>query len=337
MATGDDLLVFLYDDKGTPYGVFTVLGGVQQYFFYLYNAQGDVIAIIDDYAERVVNYEYSAWGELLSVTGSKADTVGVLNPFRYRGYCYDTETGLYYLNSRYYDPVTQRFVNGDGLLCANSNIFVTSIFAYCSNSPINCSDASGYADSRIPPYWELGGFKYDGSMRDFRRAEKGLPPLAYEQYMNSLKENDVGNRLISKDSSASNNVKSNNITSNNISAAQNLNFATISLGYNTLITAASSLNATTCLEAATMSGFGYLVTTPVNITLNWANPSLSRGQKIMMTSYELAVAAVGIAISVVLACAPVTLPIYVPIAAGLIYSCSTYCIGNELIRVTAPR
>lgn len=57
----------------------------------------------------------------------------------------------------------------------------------------------------------------------------------------------------------------------------------------------------------------------------------------MMTSYELAVAAVGIAISVVLACAPVTLPICVPIAAGLIYSCSTYFIGNELIRVTAPR
>ena len=103
------------------------------------------------------------------------------------------------------------------------------------------------------------------------------------------------------------------------------------------MTAASSLNATTCLEAATMSGFGYLVTTPVNIALNWANPSLSRGQKIMMTSYELAVAAVGIAISVVLACAPVTLPICVPIAAGLIYSCSTYFIGNELIRVTAPR
>ena len=61
MATGDDLLVFLYDDKGTPYGMLTVLDGVQQYFFYLYNAQGDVIAIIDDYAERVVNYEYSAW------------------------------------------------------------------------------------------------------------------------------------------------------------------------------------------------------------------------------------------------------------------------------------
>ena len=111
--------------------MFTVLDGVQQYFFYLYNAQGDVIAIIDDYAERVVNYEYSAWGELLSVTGSKADTVGTLNPFRYRGYCYDTETGLYYLNSRYYGPVTQRFVNADGLLATGA--ILTGVDAFTTS------------------------------------------------------------------------------------------------------------------------------------------------------------------------------------------------------------
>ena len=143
MATGDDLLVFLYDDKGTPYGVFTVINGFAQYFFYLYNAQGDVIAIIDDYAERVVNYEYSAWGELLSVTGSKADTVGVLNPFRYRGYCYDTETGLYYLNSRYYDPVTQRFLNGDGAVGINDDMSTYNQFVYCGNNPVVRYDASG--------------------------------------------------------------------------------------------------------------------------------------------------------------------------------------------------
>ena len=143
IATGDDLLVFLYDDKGTPYGVFTVLDGVQQYFFYLYNAQGDVIAIIDDYAERVVNYEYSAWGELLSVTGSKADTVGMLNPFRYHCYCYDTETGLYYLNSRYYDPTTQRFLNGDKYASSGAGIIGFNMFTYCLNDPILLADNSG--------------------------------------------------------------------------------------------------------------------------------------------------------------------------------------------------
>ena len=144
MAIGDDMYVFFYDDKGTPYGVFTLIDGVQQHLFYLYNAQGDVIAIIDDYAERVVNYEYSAWGELLSVTGSKADTVGTLNPFRYRGYCYDTETGLYYLNSRYYDPITQRFLNGDGEISGVGNsIQGYNLFAYCFNNPICMDDADG--------------------------------------------------------------------------------------------------------------------------------------------------------------------------------------------------
>ena len=143
MATGDDLIVFLYDDKGTPYGMFTVLDGVQQYFFYLYNAQGDVIAIIDDYAERVVNYEYSAWGELLSVTGSKADTVGVLNPVRYRGYCYDTETGLYYVSSRYYDPAVGRWINADGLVSTGQGILGNNMFAYCLNNPVNYEDSDG--------------------------------------------------------------------------------------------------------------------------------------------------------------------------------------------------
>ena len=144
LAIGDDMYVFFYDDKGTPYGVFTLIDGVQEHLFYLYNAQGDVIAIIDDYAERVVNYEYSAWGELLSVTGSKADTVGTLNPFRYRGYCYDTETGFYYLNSRYYDPVTQRFVNGDGEISGVGNsIQGYNLFAYCFNNPICMDDADG--------------------------------------------------------------------------------------------------------------------------------------------------------------------------------------------------
>ena len=146
MATGDDLLVFLYDDKGTPYGVFTVLDGVQQYFFYLYNAQGDVIAIIDDYAERVVNYEYSAWGELLSVTGSKADTVGTLNPFRYRGYCYDTETGFYYVSSRYYDPAVGRWINADTtdiLSLTYHHPGQYNLFSYCNNNPANDRDDDG--------------------------------------------------------------------------------------------------------------------------------------------------------------------------------------------------
>ena len=152
MATGDDMYVFFYDDKGTPYGVFTLIDGVQEHLFYLYNAQGDVIAIIDDYAERVVNYEYSAWGELLSVTGSKADTVGTLNPFRYRGYCYDTETGFYYVSSRYYDPEIGRWINADGYVSTGQGVLGNNMFAYCGNNPVNRVDHTGQFWSEI---WEF--------------------------------------------------------------------------------------------------------------------------------------------------------------------------------------
>ena len=152
MATGDDMYVFFYDDKGTPYGVFTLIDGVQEHLFYLYNAQGDVIAIIDDYAERVVNYEYGAWGELLSVTGSKADTVGVLNPFRYRGYCYDTETGFYYVSSRYYDPEIGRWINADGYVSTGQGVLGNNMFAYCGNNPVNRVDHTGQFWSEI---WEF--------------------------------------------------------------------------------------------------------------------------------------------------------------------------------------
>ncbi len=72
-----------------------------------------------------------------------ASTLGVDNPFRYRGYYYDEESGLYYLNSRYYDPVTGRFINADGYLGANGDMLAYNLFAYCSNNPINYSDPTG--------------------------------------------------------------------------------------------------------------------------------------------------------------------------------------------------
>ena len=69
--------------------------------------------------EKVVTYRYDAWGNILSITGTLASTIGNANPFRYRGYYYDTDTGFYYLNSRYSDPASGRFINADGIICAN--------------------------------------------------------------------------------------------------------------------------------------------------------------------------------------------------------------------------
>ena len=79
----------------------------------IYNLQGDVVALIDANGTQVVEYGYDAWGNPISKTGSLAATIGTLNPFRYRGYVYDEETGLYYLRSRYYHPVWKRFITSD--------------------------------------------------------------------------------------------------------------------------------------------------------------------------------------------------------------------------------
>ena len=93
----------------------------------------------------VVRYAYDAWGKVLSITGSMADTLGVQNPLRYRGYVYDQETGLYYLQSRYYNPEIGRFINADALIATGQGILGNNMFAYCNNNPVIFEDASGHA------------------------------------------------------------------------------------------------------------------------------------------------------------------------------------------------
>ena len=117
--------------------------------FYLYNAQGDVVAIANYSGEVVVEYTYDAWGNPLSCTGSLADTLGKKNPFRYRGYVYDEETGLYYLKSRYYDPRVGRFICADSQFDKNAGLLKASLFTYCANNPVGLVDSSGLAIGTI--------------------------------------------------------------------------------------------------------------------------------------------------------------------------------------------
>ena len=135
--TGDDDLWFLYDSDGTRVG-FTYNGAA---YYYTANAQGDVTGIVDKDCNTVVEYSYDAWGKLLGTTGSLADTVGKVNPFLYRGYYYDAETGLYYLNSRYYDPQTGRFLSEDGEI--NAELSGANLFSYCGNNPVSRIDSDG--------------------------------------------------------------------------------------------------------------------------------------------------------------------------------------------------
>ena len=88
-----------------------------------------------------VKYTYDSWGKVLSITGSLADTIGVQNPFRYRGYYYDNETGMYYLRSRYYDPGVRRFISADTQI--NKSMLGTNLYAYCENEPIGMLDLNG--------------------------------------------------------------------------------------------------------------------------------------------------------------------------------------------------
>ena len=101
--------------------------------------------LVNSSGTQVVAYTYDAWGNPLTTTGSMADTLGKLNPFRYRGYVYDTETRLYYVSSRYYDPEFGRFINADDIdyLGADGSSLSYNLFAYCLNNPVNRFDVNG--------------------------------------------------------------------------------------------------------------------------------------------------------------------------------------------------
>lgn len=114
------------------------------------NSLGDVNALYNANGDLIVKYEYDAWGKVLAETDANgnaltgvAATWSQLNPFRYRGYYYDVETGLYYLQSRYYDAEVGRFLNSDSIIDNRSTTSINT-YAYCGNNPINCSDPSGH-------------------------------------------------------------------------------------------------------------------------------------------------------------------------------------------------
>ena len=112
-------------------------------YFYLRNGQNDVVGLMDGSGTRVVEYTYDAWGKLIPTTGTLASTLGANNPFRYRGYYYDTETGLYYLTTRYYDPEVCRFISADVYMTTGQGVLGGNMFAYCLNNPVNMVDQTG--------------------------------------------------------------------------------------------------------------------------------------------------------------------------------------------------
>ena len=122
-----------------------------KYYTFVHNLQGDILGLFDRNQDLVVEYRYDPWGKVLdTICGqgygaedrAEYEELAKLNPFRYRGYLYDDETGLYYLRTRYYNPTWGRFVNEDSLLNAGG-LFAHNMFAYCKNNPVIYIDDAG--------------------------------------------------------------------------------------------------------------------------------------------------------------------------------------------------
>ena len=145
LVKGNDTLLFYYDSDGSATS-FSYNGTM---YFYVKNLQGDVIRIIDLAGTEVASYVYDAWGNIKDTKGEP--TIREINPIRYRGYVYDTETSLYYLQSRYYDPFTGRFLNADdtAFIGVSGTVLSGNLFAYCENNPVNHIDNYGYVKINI--------------------------------------------------------------------------------------------------------------------------------------------------------------------------------------------
>lgn len=148
---GEAKYYYSYDANGILYNVKYTLtdDSEMKSYFYTHNSRGDIVGIYSGSGVLTAQYEYDVWGNILSITDGSGNVitdpnnVGNLNPFRYRGYYYDSDTGLYYLMSRYYDPVTHRFLNSDGYFQSGGGILDANMNAYCRNNPIMCVDPTG--------------------------------------------------------------------------------------------------------------------------------------------------------------------------------------------------
>ena len=143
-TTNGKTLSFFYDQQGNRVAM---ADGSNKFYYYIYNLQGDVIALADASTGKLAaTYTYDAWGKIVKINDQQPenvadDSIARINPFRYRSYYYDTETSLYYLNSRYYDPEIGRFISADGQL--NGGALGYNMFTYCENNPVCFEDPMG--------------------------------------------------------------------------------------------------------------------------------------------------------------------------------------------------
>ena len=149
---GSNLCVYLYDADGAPIGMQyrteSMSAGKFYTFWFERNLQGDIIAVYNEGGTKVCTYTYDAWGNvtLTWVNSLATNLYAVYNPFKYRGYYHDTETGFYYVSSRYYDPEIGRWINADTTDVLSLPYYHPgqyNLFSYCNNNPVNDMDDDG--------------------------------------------------------------------------------------------------------------------------------------------------------------------------------------------------
>ena len=146
--TDNRTIVYIYDYYGLPIGMLyrttSYAEGVWDVFWFERNLQGDIVAVYNASGTKLVSYRYNAWGVCSTTYHNEGSSTGAAyNPFRYRGYYYDTDLAMYYLKSRYYDPNNCRFINADGYVSTGQGLTGYNMFAYCGNNPVMRADPNG--------------------------------------------------------------------------------------------------------------------------------------------------------------------------------------------------
>ena len=158
-GNGTEEKVYLYDDTGIIGMVYTSETGTTATYYFQRNLLGDVIGIYNTSGTKVGGYAYDAWGNCTITLNTNG--IATRNPIRYRGYYYDEDTKLYYLNARYYCPDWRRFISPDDTGCLDpENVNGLNLYAYCYNNPVNYTDSSGH----MPDWakWLIGGLVIAG-------------------------------------------------------------------------------------------------------------------------------------------------------------------------------
>ena len=145
------LMMYVYDADGSPVGMVyrnsTMAANATEEYLFVKNIQGDILYVYNSTGNKLVSYVYDAWGNIISTTYSNGGGTSAarFNPFTYRGYYRDSETGMYYLNSRYYNPKMGRFISADDInnLGVEGDVLSHNLYIYCLNNPVNRTDAQG--------------------------------------------------------------------------------------------------------------------------------------------------------------------------------------------------